>query len=358
MVFDLFRPTRPDVLGGQRGGFVMRGGSSLDTPATLGVGSRREQPFFDREGPLRAAAAGFRLVVSAPWLALSGDADTSDASNKVLLDGLEKARARLLKPPAADELAGASKAADDIGQIRAEYAEEIKRLEAERAADQTRLAALEQEVAQAREAGARRPELDQILARSQAELNRAAATSREGDEQVARLNRELAGLQTQLEKSAAQLAEYDREVRREQFASALFVANGIYNVSRRMAVLGSSVKAMETDLRGPATAAQRQKVQRLIGEARLGIAKQRELRAAQFRHYVTLVTTLAEADTAAIEAADRSLAARLSGPLGADLAGLRQKLMAHVTAMAAAHGAMAAPTLDRWLEELAEAKQR
>ncbi|OSZ72670.1 hypothetical protein CAP39_04980 [Sphingomonas sp. IBVSS1] len=65
---DLFQPVRPDgIKAGRRGGMVVRGGSSMDEAAQIGVGSRREMELYLPDGPARGPSVGFRLVIAAPY---------------------------------------------------------------------------------------------------------------------------------------------------------------------------------------------------------------------------------------------------------------------------------------------------
>lgn len=65
IVLEPFRMTRSDRLHGAIGGFVVRGGSFLDTPETLTSARRDELPFFDArvQGENKLRTMGFRVVV-------------------------------------------------------------------------------------------------------------------------------------------------------------------------------------------------------------------------------------------------------------------------------------------------------
>lgn len=65
IVLEPFRMTRSDRLHGAIGGFVVRGGSFLDTPETLTSARRDELPFFDArlQGENKLRTMGFRIVV-------------------------------------------------------------------------------------------------------------------------------------------------------------------------------------------------------------------------------------------------------------------------------------------------------
>ena len=66
IVQDSFRMTRSDRLHGAIGGFVVRGGSFLDSPDLITSARRDENPFFDAQvgGEFKRRSMGFRIAVS------------------------------------------------------------------------------------------------------------------------------------------------------------------------------------------------------------------------------------------------------------------------------------------------------
>jgi hypothetical protein len=75
IVLDLFRPTRPDGLGGQVGGVLTKGGSSFFLRQENTVGRRDEsQPLFTLRGEGTGPTMGTRLAVSAPVFPFRRDA--------------------------------------------------------------------------------------------------------------------------------------------------------------------------------------------------------------------------------------------------------------------------------------------
>ena len=66
IVQDSFRMTRSDRLHGAIGGFVVRGGSFLDSPDLITSARRDENPFFDAQvgGEYKRRSMGFRIAVS------------------------------------------------------------------------------------------------------------------------------------------------------------------------------------------------------------------------------------------------------------------------------------------------------
>ncbi len=101
IVLDLFRPTRPDGLGGQVGGVITKGGSSALLREQNTVGRRSEaQALFTLAGEGRTATMGTRLAISAPVFAGRRDDAGSyveGLANAPLTEALVSARATLLE---------------------------------------------------------------------------------------------------------------------------------------------------------------------------------------------------------------------------------------------------------------------
>ena len=99
IVLDLFRPTRPDGLHGQVGGFVTKGGSSVLAREANTVGMRRETGLFNLAGEWSTATTGTRLAVAAPVFVGRRDAGADfreGLANQPLDEALLEGRARLL----------------------------------------------------------------------------------------------------------------------------------------------------------------------------------------------------------------------------------------------------------------------
>ena len=78
LVLDLFRPTRPDGLGGQVGGIVTKGGNSIFLREQNTVGRRSEaQALFNVGGEATTSTIGTRLAISAPVFVGRRDAGTN-----------------------------------------------------------------------------------------------------------------------------------------------------------------------------------------------------------------------------------------------------------------------------------------
>ncbi len=99
IVFDLFRLVRPDGLHGQAGGYIVKGGNVFTGKNELGVGHRREVPFFELSGETRAQTTGFRVVLTTPVFVAAkapGDPWGVGRQNQAFSSALAEARARLL----------------------------------------------------------------------------------------------------------------------------------------------------------------------------------------------------------------------------------------------------------------------
>jgi formylglycine-generating enzyme required for sulfatase activity len=176
IVFDLFRVTRPDVLGGQAGGYTVRGGSADQDGARLGVGARRELPFYDARGPVRPSSAGFRLAIAAPVFMNERDKNYNQlSSNPKRLESLAQALDQLRKSP------------DGVG--RQELQEQMERLKAE--GDK---ANADQKTLQAR----------------------------------------IKDIQVALDRSNTELNERNRRIQRQKFTSMLMMVNAVDNLDRRI----------------------------------------------------------------------------------------------------------------------------
>lgn len=118
IVLDLFRPTRPDGLGGQVGGVLTKGGSSLVLREANAVGRRSEAAaLFTLQGEGRNPATGMRLAIAAPVFVGRRDQDTAPVegmANAALEAGLMSARQALLE--------GGANADGDADSLSAELA--------------------------------------------------------------------------------------------------------------------------------------------------------------------------------------------------------------------------------------------
>ncbi|MGF1500892.1 MAG: SUMF1/EgtB/PvdO family nonheme iron enzyme [Paracoccaceae bacterium] len=99
-VLDAFRATRPDGLHGQRGGAVLRGGSTGTPDGNLSLGYRREALLFGMDGEVRSPTAGARFAVVAPFFVRGAPEGTpypiEDFSNLALDEALSESRSQLV----------------------------------------------------------------------------------------------------------------------------------------------------------------------------------------------------------------------------------------------------------------------
>jgi hypothetical protein len=245
MVLEPFRLTRPEQLHGQAGGYIVKGGDVFTSPQIVGVGHRREVPYFDLSGETHSPTVGFRPVLSLPVLisgvAPGGKPYTPGRQNPSLIAALVTARAAL---------AASS--------------------EPSRAAVGSGLAAL----SKANEQGA----LDQD-----------------------RLRGELASIRSDLDRSNARLADADRENERQKFEGAVLLAYSISTIGRNnLASLLMIEDAREQNARTARNAAERGRFEQQKVEPTLNrIAQIESGLTASFGHYVGIVMDLARLDPAA-----------------------------------------------------------
>lgn len=174
IALDPFRLVRPQQdLHGQVGGYVLRGGLPGDA-ARLGVGQRREIPFFTTAGEPHPPTAGFRLLISAPVMV------GGQRAGAAWRDGL-------LNQPLEQALAAAAERARQLDDA----------------------------------------ELVDATAGLQAELDTLRSQNEQGQLDQEALRRNLQSIQARLEQSSATIQEREREVLRERVKTA---ALGAYNV--------------------------------------------------------------------------------------------------------------------------------
>lgn len=119
IVFDLFRMTRPDALHGENGGFVVKGGNVFTPEEAMGVGYRREVPFFDLAGEVRSPTTGLRLALAPPVFVNgmnAGQRWATGRQNPMLLAALQTALSGLVVTGERTR----DTAAEDLRRLRAE----------------------------------------------------------------------------------------------------------------------------------------------------------------------------------------------------------------------------------------------
>ena len=172
IVYDLFRPTRPDTLGGERGGFVVRGGSARQDDSEVGVGYRGEAMFFNRSGPFRSPVTGFRLLASVPMFVNKRGSwyDDEERINVDLREAISEAYQQLTVPSAQIGMADLAGPQADIKRLEQEHAEQLDALQRERARDEQRLADMNAQIETLRQAAGNTESLQARLASTQQEL--------------------------------------------------------------------------------------------------------------------------------------------------------------------------------------------
>lgn len=193
IVLDLFRPTRPDGLGGQVGGVLTKGGSSLVLREANAVGRRSEAAaLFTLQGEGRNPATGMRLAIAAPVFVGRRDQDglpVEGLANAAFEAGLMSARQALLE--------GGASADGDTGSLT----EELARLR--------------------RELGSR-------------DLSRGE------------LQRQTDALQAEMDAMRARLTEKDREALRFSIRSGIVTANLIDRIGRNIGLAMHELDRIET----------------------------------------------------------------------------------------------------------------
>ena len=248
LAFDLFRARRPDAPAGQAGGVTVMGGNAQQPLETLGVGVRREAPFFTPRGPVRAPVVGFRLVLAAPVFMNSRNDKYDEVSgNPNRSQQLAAARASLLKSP--------------DGVDRARLHQELENLKKDN-------------VSQKLGAGQLAQRLDAI----QAELN----------------------------KSNAQLNDRNRRILRQQITTTVLLVNSFDNLRRRLFVAEITLKDEEAGLSKLSPEARRE-VESRLPTFRSEIRNLRDTNDQNFQAYVELVKELAQVPADALNSASRDL---------------------------------------------------
>jgi len=194
VVLDAYRLTRPQKdLHGQTGGFVLRGGLP-GKASRLGVGRRREVPFFTGRGESRPETAGFRLLISVPVMVggqKAGEAWRGGLYNASLELALEQA-------------------AESAGQV----------------AD---------------------PKVAAATKGLQDELNRLRGQNERGEVDQEALRRNLQSIQSRLEQSKATIQEQERQILQENVKKAVLSAYSVRFAGRDLtARIDTVIKWSET----------------------------------------------------------------------------------------------------------------
>ncbi len=299
IVFDLFQPTRPDELAGQRGGFVVKGGNAMESPSMIGVGYRREVQFFDSRGPVRSQLTGFRLLLSVPvFMNKRGKTYGEELlGNPDQAESILKARKAILQKPASSEL-------------------------------------------------------DDLLGATQKELNRLQAQSDVNKTEVSELTSTLARMQADLERSIVQLNERDKQIRHEQYASAVLMHANIRDTARRIKVAELTIRNLEEDIQKSPDNPRRKEVEATLPKAHIRVEELRLANDANFRHYVTMVYALAEAGREAAAVAERAVAEDFRTRGLTIFQDGQKEVHVHIEESIQAGGAVPQSRLDHWLTQI------
>lgn len=254
IAFDLFRVRRPDAPGGQAGGVTVLGGNAQQPADSLGVGARREVPFFNPRGEVRSTVVGFRLALTAPvFMNARNDKYEELSSNPERMHQLTEARAELLKSP------------EGIDRAR-----------------------LRQELAA---------------------LKNDNASQKLSSEQ---LTQRLGAIQAELDRSTAQLNDRNRRILRQQITTAVLLVNGYDNLRRRLEVANNMLKEDESGL-APVPPDQRKEMEGRLQTFRANMRDLQETNEHNFQLYVELVKELAKVNADELAAANLELDREFAG---------------------------------------------
>jgi hypothetical protein len=142
VVLDRFRPTRPDGLQGQIGGYVAKGGSSKSQRERNTVGMRVEKELYRLDGEQRVPTVGVRLAIGAPVFAGRRDKGApyeeglpNEPLNQALLSAYDTLVAAGVGPGQEDR--------EELNRELASLRDALEETDLDRAALQSRLATLQ-----------------------------------------------------------------------------------------------------------------------------------------------------------------------------------------------------------------------
>lgn len=297
IVFDLFRLTRPDVLHGQPGGYVVKGGHVFTSRQALSVSHRREVPFFDLRGERRSATTGFRPIVAPPVFVSAVGPESrwqTGLQNPDLLDALQQSRVLL------------GRAVDE-----------------DRADISSRLLGLQEEAAA-------------------------------GQLQIDALRTALNGIQRSLERSNTQLNERSKEVLRERFQSAALIALNVDSLGKN--ILGARMQ-LESFRQFPVQTAEDAALKRsLLSEIEREIRDDEQKLDTAFNYYVSNVMTLAREDQGAFADAVSAMRDQMRRQGISSYAPYIDWAESHVNELRAARGELTPALTRQWLEVLDETR--
>jgi hypothetical protein len=296
MVYDLFRPTRPDMLAGRRGGYIVKGGNAQSSATDAGVGYRQEIPFFTRKGPSRSSLTGFRLLLSAPVVVKKRGAsfDQELTGNPQQAEAFQFARQALLSAAGSPESAQQTKAIAELERLRAGRAKE------------------------------------------KAELNRA-----------------LAAIQRELEKSTAQLNERNRRITREQYESTVLMYASVRSIYLRRKFLRLFMNVTKSEIKRTDDPAKKKRGKKALKQGEENLEKLALESKANFDHYVQGIYNLAGKDRSMVKAAAAAVSDLLKRRgLEKIYERARDGVEAHLEQTIQAGGVVPQSQLDSWLKQI------
>lgn len=246
IMLEPFRMIRPDGFHGQVGGYVLRGGIPTNE-RTVGVGIRREVPFFSIDGETTSATSGFRLVISGvafPWGRPDQQSWQEGFYNKSRDEGLLQARN--------DLLASASRG----GELAKEIADDLKTIEL------------------VDPAGKNGSEASVVSSKSDLELR-------------------LASIRQTVDRLRVELKERDRAVAQERIRSAIMINFSIRSIGRQMYAALDQLRTLKAKaIQAPAGSKARQEAESLLAKAGDLYQQLNDYQVANIELYVNLCAEL------------------------------------------------------------------
>jgi formylglycine-generating enzyme required for sulfatase activity len=295
IMLEPFRLTRPDSLHGEAGGFIVKGGNVFLPESVIGVGYRREVPFFDLTGEPRAPTTGFRLVLSLPVFVnglVVQQRWSTGRQNPLLISAMGTALQKIVTT-------------GDAGRDSAV-----------------------------------------------AELKKLRDANDKGQVDKKRLEAQLAQIQTSLDASNARLVDAARDVRREKVETATLLAFNIRAV-------GASIFAnslMLADLRKQV--GQNAEQQKQLEQLRARIGEYDRSLTKSFGFYVQTILDLASASPEELDEADAAVQRELAAE-GMELFDTyRKEALGHVQRAVALNRQISQDEQKKWLYEVDATRER
>jgi hypothetical protein len=354
LLLDLFRPTRPDHLAGTRGGYLVKGGSAIDSAAFVGVGYRQEVPFFTHSGPTRSRVTGFRLLLSAPVFVNKRGAGFNDElqGNEAQVAAFRDARKVLLNAGGAPGSSAQVLALTEVEKLKTQKVAEMQQLLESLQADRQRIAALEHQLAASTGDLTDTTQLRDLLTRTRNELERARNEREREQSRVAELTETLEVIQVKLQHSNAELYVRDRDLVREQLKSAVLTFVNINNVDRRIRSIELQIAAFRQEIQDQPDSRHRPKRDALVQQAESVASDLRRTNTVNFDAYVQDIKELADRGLGAVNKARPAVSDYFERQALAIITLAQAAVFANVEEAARLRGAVPQSRLNRWLEAM------